>query len=163
VYLGLGANLGDRLVALRDGLAHLGPFAEVERVSSLYETEPVGGPPQPPYYNAVCRVRTALTLERLLRELKQLEQLAGRRPGVRWGPRPLDLDILLAGDTLLQSPDLQVPHPRLAERAFVLIPLAELAPALWIPSAGATAADMRDRVDCSGVRLVAGPDWWRDA
>jgi 2-amino-4-hydroxy-6-hydroxymethyldihydropteridine diphosphokinase len=133
VYLGLGSNLGNRAANLRMALRYLSPLARVEEVSSLYETAPVGEEEQPPFYNAVCRIVTGLEPEALLRHLKQIEFAIGRRPGPRWGPRPIDLDILLYGDRVLAQEGLVIPHPLLAERAFVLAPLAEIAPDLAHP------------------------------
>ncbi len=158
VYLGLGANLGNRLLNLQAGLRLLEPGARAVRVSSLYETEPVCPVGQPPYWNAVALVETALDLHRLLALLKRVEWQMGRRPGERWGPRPLDLDILLA-DAVVQTPDLVVPHPGLAERPFVLVPLAELAPQAVHPLLGQTVAELRAQVGDAGVWPLAGPEW----
>lgn len=132
VYLGLGSNLGDRAAALQgalDGLAGV-PGVEVVAVSPVYETDPVGGPVQAPYLNAVVAVETALDAHRVLALATGLEQAAGRVRRERWGPRTLDVDVLLVGDERVASPELTVPHPRLGERSFVLVPLADLDPAL---------------------------------
>ena len=153
VYLGLGSNLGDRAANLREALRRLSPLARLEEVSSLYETVPVGEEEQPPFYNAVCRVVTALEPEALLRHLKEIESAIGRRPGPRWGPRPIDLDILLYGDRVLEQEDLVIPHPLLAERAFVLVPLAELAPDLAHPVLG---KPMRELLSVLGDAALAG-------
>lgn len=132
-YLGLGSNLGDRLARLQsavDGLVDA-PDVEVVAVSGVYETDPVG-PEQPDYLNAVVAVETSLDARALLAVAHALEAAAGREadPGrrERWGPRPLDVDILLVGDEQIDAPDLVVPHPRISERAFVLAPLADVAP-----------------------------------
>jgi 2-amino-4-hydroxy-6-hydroxymethyldihydropteridine diphosphokinase len=140
-YLGLGANIGDRARALQaavDGLA-AADGVTVVAVSPVYETEPVGGPEQPEYLNAVVAVDTNRTPRRLLEIAKRLEDEAGRVPGERWGPRPLDVDVLLVGDDEVDEPDLVVPHPRLYERAFVMVPLADLDPMLapWVPAGAA--------------------------
>src|SRR5438128_2829803 len=129
-YIGLGANTGNREANLRMALSGLTRMARVEAVSSLYETAPVGSEEeQPTFYNAVCRIETGLEPESLLRFLKTLEREIGRRPGTeRWGPRPIDLDILLYEERIIEGEELDVPHPRLAERAFVLVALAEIAP-----------------------------------
>ncbi|HMF03512.1 MAG TPA: 2-amino-4-hydroxy-6-hydroxymethyldihydropteridine diphosphokinase [Acidimicrobiia bacterium] len=137
-YLGLGSNVGDRALALQhavDGLAAAGGVAVVA-VSSVYETAPVGGPEQPDYLNAVVAIETDRTPRELLEIAKRLEDQAGRVPGERWGPRPLDVDVLLVGDDEIDEEDLVVPHPRLYERAFVMVPLAELDPMLapWVPA-----------------------------
>jgi len=138
-YLGLGANLGDRAGALQgavDGL-DAGPGVTVVAVSPVYETDPVGGPPQPDYLNAVVAVDTDCTARELLELAQRLEVAAGREPGERFGPRPLDIDVLLVGHEIHHEPDLVVPHERLFERAFVLAPLADLDPALVsVPRSG---------------------------
>jgi 2-amino-4-hydroxy-6-hydroxymethyldihydropteridine diphosphokinase len=136
-YLGLGSNVGDRADALQlavDGLA-AADGVTVIAVSSVYETAPVGGPEQPDYLNAVVALETDRTPRELLAIAKKLEDDAGRVPGERWGPRPLDVDVLLVGDDEVDEEDLVVPHPRLYERAFVMVPLAELDPMLapWVP------------------------------
>jgi len=109
-------------------------------ISPIYETQPVGGPPQPDYLNAVVAVETALSPRELLGVAKALEAEAGRQPSDpdhRWGPRPLDIDVLMVGDERVDEPDLVVPHPRIHQRAFVLAPLADVAPELVVaPSAG---------------------------
>jgi len=161
VYLGLGANVGDRLGNLRTALARLQTLARLEEVSSLYETEPQGVSEQPPFLNAVCRITTGLEPEGLLRFLKNLEQEIGRRPGgQRWGPRPIDLDILLYGERVVDTPELQIPHPRLAERAFVLVPLCELAPELRHPLLGKTMKELLASVGKKGVKEIATRAWW---
>ncbi|HLA19390.1 MAG TPA: 2-amino-4-hydroxy-6-hydroxymethyldihydropteridine diphosphokinase [Dehalococcoidia bacterium] len=159
VYLGLGSNLGDREANLRDALRALWRMGRVESVSSLYETEPVG-PPQPPFLNAACRFETGLEPRPLLRFLQGLEHELGRRPGgERWGPRPIDLDILLYEDRLVDEEGFVVPHPRLAERAFVLVPLAEIAAAVKHPELGKTVAQLQKAAGEQGVRRVAGAGW----
>jgi 2-amino-4-hydroxy-6-hydroxymethyldihydropteridine diphosphokinase len=137
-YLGIGSNVGNRAGALQaavDGLAAAAGVTVVA-VSPVYETDPVGGPEQPEYLNAVVAAETDRTARELLEVAKRLEDEAGRVPGERWGPRPLDVDLLLVGDDEVDEPDLVVPHPRLYERAFVMVPLADLDPMLapWVPS-----------------------------
>lgn len=136
-HLGLGSNVGDRARALQtavDGLA-AADGVTVVAVSPVYETDPVGGPEQPEYLNAVVAVETDRTPRELLEVAKRLEDEAGRVSGERWGPRPLDVDVLLVGDDEVDEADLVVPHPRLYERAFVMVPLADLDPMLapWVP------------------------------
>lgn len=158
VYLGLGSNLGNREANLRLALRWLEPLVRIEAVSSLYETVPVGTG-GPPFYNAVVRVITGLTPHALLRHAKNVEWDVGRRPSGRWAPRPIDIDLLVFGDETVNEPDLVIPHPRLAERAFVLVPLAELAPGLRPPGAAASVAELLARADASGVTLLRGPEW----
>ena len=140
-YLGLGSNVGDRAANLQFGLDGLAARAgRVVSVSPVYETEPVGGPPQDDYLNAVVAVETELSPRELLAVAKALEAEAGREPpdpGRRWGPRPLDIDVLMIGNERVDEPDLVVPHPRIHQRAFVLAPLADIAPDLVVaPTAG---------------------------
>lgn len=135
-FLGLGANLGDRRAQLRRAVAALREAGDVVAVSPLYETEPVGGPGgQPPYLNVVVELRTADPPRRLLERCADLEAAAGRVREVRWGPRTLDADVLLVDGLAVDEPDLQVPHPRMWERRFVLAPLRDLAPDLVLPEA----------------------------
>ncbi|HEX4906179.1 MAG TPA: 2-amino-4-hydroxy-6-hydroxymethyldihydropteridine diphosphokinase [Acidimicrobiales bacterium] len=126
-FLGLGSNLGDRARHLADAIAAI---PDLVAVSPTYETDPVGGPDQGPYLNVVVELDTERTPRELLELCQALETAAGRVRTERWGPRTLDVDVLLVGDLEVDEPDLQVPHPRLWERAFVLIPLADLAPDL---------------------------------
>jgi 2-amino-4-hydroxy-6-hydroxymethyldihydropteridine diphosphokinase len=137
-YVGLGANLGDREATIRRALGLLAsrPEIEVGAVSSLRETEPVGLVDQPRFLNGVARLETTLAPRELLDALLETERELGRERRVRWGPRTIDLDLLLFGDTVLDEPGLTLPHPRLHERRFALEPLAELAPGERIPSRG---------------------------
>ena len=134
-FLGLGANLGDRASSLRAALRalHAPPSLEVVRASTFYETAPVGVTGQPDFLNAVAEVRTTLPPAALLARLLGVEQQLGRVRTERWGPRVIDIDILLYGDQALALPGLTVPHPRAAERSFVLQPLAEIAPDARFP------------------------------
>jgi len=126
-FLGLGSNLGDRLAHLR---AAVEAIPDVDAVSSVYETVPVGGPSQDDYLNLVVRMRTALTARELLEVCRIRESATERVRGVRWGPRTLDVDVLWIDDEVVQDDDLIVPHPRMFERSFVLVPLAEVGPDL---------------------------------
>jgi 2-amino-4-hydroxy-6-hydroxymethyldihydropteridine diphosphokinase len=159
VYLGLGANLGDRAHNLREGLRLLAPEVEVLAVSDLYETEPVGVLDQPRFLNAVCKGCTKLTPEALLDNVKRVERLVGRVAGERWGPRALDIDVLLYDTAVVDLANLHIPHERLAERAFVLRPLADLDPGLCVPLIEHTVAELLDSVDATGVRRLADSGW----
>ena len=152
VAFGLGSNLGDRVGHLRAAVAGLaaGGVRDV-RVSSLYETDPVGGPAQPDYLNAVAVGETSMTPYELLALAKALEVEAERVRTVRNAPRTLDVDILALGDVVLHSEELTVPHPRARERAFVLVPWAEVDPGFGVPGLGQV-AELAGVVDASGVR-----------
>jgi len=139
VYLALGSNLGDRQANLRRALNLLSPAVTFAGLSPVYDTAPVGIPSQPRFLNMVARGKTALTPPALLTLAKSIEKQMGRKPGPPNSPRPLDIDILFYGDSVIGTPSLTVPHPRIAERAFVLAPLADIAPALKHPVAGKTA------------------------
>ena len=154
VYLGLGANLGDREANLRRAVDLLSQGVRVLRVSPIYETDPVGYVEQPPFLNTVAEGITAWEPEALLDLAKAIEGQMGREATVRFGPRPIDIDILLYDDLILDSERLTIPHPRLAERAFVLVPLADLAPDLQHPVIGKTMGKLFDAVQGrEGVRL----------
>ena len=156
-YLGLGSNLGDRLSNLRRAVELLEEEGvPVVRSSRVYETDPVGGPAQPDYLNAVVEVDAPGTARELLEAALAIEGAMGRERGERWGPRVIDVDVLTFGQETIDEPGLQVPHPRMHERAFVLIPLLELdAPAL---PGGRRAADVRlGPKAMGGVRLHAPP------
>ncbi|HWP01146.1 MAG TPA: 2-amino-4-hydroxy-6-hydroxymethyldihydropteridine diphosphokinase [Methylococcus sp.] len=156
-YLGLGGNLGDAVQTLRSARKAIGSSPGIRELacSSLYRSEPLGPSDQPEYVNAVMAVATSLEPLELLRTLQGIENAHGRvRTGERWGPRTLDLDILLYDEIILDSEELTIPHPGLAQREFVLYPLAEIAPDLYIPKLGW----LRDLVrDCPrrGLRVLA--------
>ena len=138
VYLGLGSNMGDRQDNLDRALGFLSPRLRIEKVSSVYDTEPIGNINQPRFLNLVCQVYTRLAPSELLTLAKGIEKKLGRvfdRPNT---PRPIDIDILFYGDQVIETPELIIPHPRLTERAFVLVPLDEIAPDLVHPVNGKT-------------------------
>ncbi|WP_182085766.1 2-amino-4-hydroxy-6-hydroxymethyldihydropteridine diphosphokinase [Aureimonas sp. ME7] len=163
-FLGLGGNLGDPIAAMAEALRRLDMDArtEVLGVSLVYRTPPWGPVEQPAFLNACARVRTARSAPELLELCLATEAALHRHRLVRWGPRTIDLDILDFGGEEIHGEHLTLPHPRMAERAFVLVPLAEIAPDLDI--AGASVRERLQALDRSGVEVaLAGPDWWRGA
>ncbi|MGQ9778297.1 MAG: 2-amino-4-hydroxy-6-hydroxymethyldihydropteridine diphosphokinase [Bacillota bacterium] len=142
VFLGLGANLGDRAANLAAAREALAPAVRIRKASRLYESEPVGLRDQPFFLNQVVEGETALRPGALLIYLKEIERRMGRLPGPRYGPRPIDLDIILFDDWVLAGADLVIPHPRFRERSFVLAPLAEIAPELRDPLTGERIAEL---------------------
>ncbi|MDQ1712168.1 MAG: dihydroneopterin aldolase / 2-amino-4-hydroxy-6-hydroxymethyldihydropteridine diphosphokinase [Frankiaceae bacterium] len=138
--LSLGANLGDRLAALRTAVALLAGSVTVDAVSPVYETAPVGGPDQPDYLNAVVLVTTSLPPPALLALAHAVESAAGRERAERWGPRTLDVDVIAYDDLVSDEPALTLPHPRAHERAFVLRPWLDVDPAAALPGRGPVAA-----------------------
>ena len=156
-FVGLGSNLADPLVQVRQALMELEsiPGTRVTARSSLYRTSPVGYLEQPDFINAVASVQSTLRPQALLSTLLAIENSHGRRRAMRNAPRTLDLDLLLYGEEVLEEHGLTLPHPRLHERAFVLAPLAEIAPGAMVPGRGLV-QELLARVDCNGVcRIVA--------
>jgi 2-amino-4-hydroxy-6-hydroxymethyldihydropteridine diphosphokinase len=158
VYLGLGSNLGDRAAQLAQAIAGLAAAGiQPIRRSSFYATEPVGFAPQHWFLNAVVEAETEWMPRQLLRATQGIERSLGRRRAARNGPRTVDIDILLYGGTVVSLPDLEIPHPRMAERRFVLVPLREIAPALRHPTLRRTIAELLAATsDRSEVRRWAG-------
>lgn len=155
-FLGLGSNLGDRLANLQGAVDALQaePGLRVAASSRVWETTPVGGPPQPDYLNAVVRLETDLSARDLLDLARRIESRLGRIRKERWGARTIDVDVLLYDDEEIDEPDLVVPHPRMTQRAFVLLPLLELEPDPLLPD-GTRLKDVR--VDTDGVAPSAPP------
>lgn len=156
VYLGLGSNLSDRDANLSAALRALADIITVEHVSSVYDTAPMLYADQPRFHNLVCQALTRLSPDALLHAVKEIERQLGRISGPRYGPRVIDIDVLLYDRLIVNTPALTIPHPRMAERAFVLAPLAELAPTLTHPILGETIAELLRRGPESDVERV-GP------
>jgi len=160
-YIGMGSNMGARRQHLSRArrLLASSPGVKLLRVSSLYETEPISPVPQRKYLNAVAEIETGLTASRLLALLLSVESTVGRRRGEIWGPRIIDLDLLLLAQDVIYTEGLTVPHPGLSTRAFVLTPLLELAPGLRDPATGLPLALYFERVGGQGVRRIEGARW----
>jgi 2-amino-4-hydroxy-6-hydroxymethyldihydropteridine diphosphokinase len=154
--LGLGANLGDRAATLQEALDGLGAQARVVAVSAIFETAPVGGPPQPDFYNAVVLVDTTLAATDVLVLAHRLEAAAGRVRVEHWGPRTLDVDVLAYDETRSDDPELTLPHPRAHERAFVVLPWLEIEPDGAIDGYG-TLAELAATLGTAGVRRLDTP------
>jgi 2-amino-4-hydroxy-6-hydroxymethyldihydropteridine diphosphokinase len=154
--LGLGANLGDRAATLQGAVDALASETTVVAVSAIFETAPVGGPPQPDFYNAVVIVETALSAVEVLDLAHRIEEAAGRVRLEHWGPRTLDVDVLAYDAMRSDDPQLTLPHPRAHERAFVLLPWLDADPDAYIEGVGKV-ADVVPTVDATGVRRLATP------
>ncbi|HHY62223.1 MAG TPA: 2-amino-4-hydroxy-6-hydroxymethyldihydropteridine diphosphokinase [Firmicutes bacterium] len=158
VYFGLGSNLGDRLGNLRCAAAMLGQADGLSQfaVSRVYETEPWGFVDQPPFLNCVVRAHTLLEPEDVLAVTRSVEDALGRERSLRWGPRIIDVDILIFGGLVMDTEDLVIPHPRMWERAFVLVPLMDLAPDMITPDGATLSQKVADLGDAGGVRVFDG-------
>ncbi len=162
-YIGLGSNLNDRLANLQCSLDLLlsEPQVNLKAVSAVYETEPLGGPPQGPFLNACAVLSTGLTPVMLLRKMLDVEEKMGRIRKVKWGPRIIDLDLLIYENVAMNTVSLQLPHPRLGERNFVLIPLADVAPDLPVPGKRKTVSGLlADQDTDNEVTFYHPPDWF---
>jgi 2-amino-4-hydroxy-6-hydroxymethyldihydropteridine diphosphokinase len=155
VYLALGSNLGDRLTNLKQAIAALPPQMEVQAKSSVYETPPWGYEDQPKFLNQVIKVETYLDPGPLLKHLKRLEVTLGRQESFPNGPRQIDMDILFYDDLVLNSPSLVIPHPRLHERGFVLLPLMDISPDLVHPVNQKSVREMLAKCDVVGIEKFA--------
>jgi 2-amino-4-hydroxy-6-hydroxymethyldihydropteridine diphosphokinase len=153
-YLSLGTNLGNRLDNLKHVLESLKEFCQVVACSSVYETDPWGYEDQPIFYNQVVKIETILEPIQLLRVIKKIELEMGRIPTFLYGPRLIDIDILLYDELVMNSPELMIPHPQMKSRAFVLSPLEEIAPDLVLPGEEVDVKTLSREVGTSGIRKV---------
>lgn len=158
--VGLGSNVGDRAAWLARARLRLAGLGEVLRASSLYESDPLGGPPQGRFLNGAVSLRTNLGPLELLRELLGVERALGRERRERWGPRTIDLDLLWADGLSVDEGELVLPHPRLHERTFALRPLVDVAPEASDPQSGQPYARLLGSLDTPRLIEVAGPDAW---
>jgi 2-amino-4-hydroxy-6-hydroxymethyldihydropteridine diphosphokinase len=159
VYIGLGSNLGDRVANLRDAVHRLGAIIQIEQVSRLYVAAPLGYVQDDAYINAALHGKTTMTPMDLLGMLQSIEVAMGRRPGVQFGPRPIDLDLLFYDSIQMETYKLTIPHPRLAQRAFVLKPLVDIAPDLIHPVLYYTVSELlADTEDPHQVQIYDPPD-----
>jgi len=158
VYLALGTNLGDRQANLEAALDALSSQIRLLDESPIYQTAPWGYEDQPDFLNQVVRAETTLSPRDLLTFVKHVEEQVGREPSFRYGPRKIDIDILFYEDWIVDEDDLIIPHPRLHQRAFVLVPLADLAPELCHPKLKRTVAEMLKEVDTTGVKRLRSSD-----
>lgn len=159
VFLGLGTNLGQRRRNLEQALVGLAHFCQVTAVSSLYESLAWGVTDQPTFLNACAAAVSEHSPLNLLARIKQLEMAMGRRTSYRWGPRLIDIDILFYDDLVMEDKRLTIPHPLMAERSFVIVPLAEIAPDLRHLLTGKTMSEMATAVDRSNLNLIAHAPW----
>jgi 2-amino-4-hydroxy-6-hydroxymethyldihydropteridine diphosphokinase len=155
VYLALGSNLGDRLSHIKEAISSLSPQMDVKAKSHVYETPPWGYEAQSPFYNQVIKVKTYLEPEPLLKHLKRLEVALGRKPSFQNGPRSIDIDLLFYDDRIMNTPVITLPHPRLHERGFVLLPLMDIAPDLIHPVRQKSVREMIAACDLSNIKQVA--------
>lgn len=155
IYLGLGSNLGDRGDNLRKAIGALAPEVQVRVESGVYETPPWGVTDQPGFLNMTLKAETDLSPEKLREHVKRVEREVGRKHTFRWGPRVIDIDILLYDELIVDTPELVIPHPQLHKRPFVLVPLASIAPEVKHPLLGYSMKQLLDHVDTSGITPVA--------
>ena len=160
VYLGLGSNLGDRVDNLKRGVALISEWLGDVEVSSIYETAPVGFTIQPGFFNAACRLRTRANPFELMHTIRKIEATVGRHRTFVNAPRTLDVDILIFGRLVMNTPPVSVPHLRLCDRSFALAPLVELAPGLIHPALGLSVSELLSRLPDEPRQIVATPQEW---
>ena len=153
LYVSLGSNLGDRLDALNRARTAIGaePGYTIDDASAVYETAPLGGPPQKSFLNQAVRCTTQEEPRAVLRTLKRIEKALGRKKSSRWGPRRIDIDIVFYDDCVCEDSELQIPHPRMHERLFVLIPLSEIAPSVIHPEYKKSVSELRDQLQAAAA------------
>ena len=158
VFIAIGSNLGDRVSYCREALDEIAAFSRITKVSSLYETDPVGKEDQPEFINCAVEINTELSAEELLKELNLVEEKLGRVRHEKWGPRTIDLDIIFYSDKIINEENLEIPHPRAHLRRFVLEPLCEIAPEFIHPKLNLSVSELLDRVeDDKNVIKTADP------
>ena len=147
-YAGLGSNLGNKRENITRAIGRINAYEEIsiKEKSGFYDTAPVGGPPQPDYVNCVIEMETEIEPQTLLKEFKKIEVELGRKSGVRWGPRVVDLDILLYGDRIINDHNLKIPHERMHERIFVLEPLCEISSDIKHPVSGISFSELLEKL-----------------
>ncbi|MCG3116684.1 MAG: 2-amino-4-hydroxy-6-hydroxymethyldihydropteridine diphosphokinase [Candidatus Manganitrophus sp. SA1] len=170
-FIGIGSNLGDRLASCREAVRRLGstPGIRIKKISSLYETDPVDYLEQDRFYNAVVAVETSLSPDALLKECQEIERQLGKTILIPKGPRTIDLDLLFYHDQILNAPGLQIPHPAISNRAFVLVPLTEIAPDFIHPALHTSVAETLRRLNVetsrrdisTKIERIAPPGWER--
>lgn len=161
-YISLGANLGNQVETLRQAVTELAKLGKITAVAGLYRTAPVGYTDQPWFYNSVVELESDLAPLDLLHECQRIEAELGRVRSIRFGPRTIDIDLLLAGDQVIDTPELQLPHPRMHQRRFVLVPLSEIAPDLIHPVENKTVSELRRDLDLLAQEQPLEPlahDW----
>lgn len=155
VFLALGSNLDDRLVYIKSAISEIKKLGKVKKVSSIYETEPWGETDQPSFLNCVLELTCELNARELLSSLKDLEKRVGRIDRGKWQRREIDIDIIYFNDQIINEPGLIVPHPHISERAFVLVPLAEIAPDSVHPKLNKSSKELAAKVDLEGIKKYA--------
>ena len=157
-FIGIGSNLGDRIHYCKSAIDEIGRFAKIVKVSSIYETEPVGKEDQPEFINCVAEIETDLSPQNLLKDLNSVEEKLDRVRHEKWGPRTIDLDIIFYNDRVIKDEKLEIPHPRAHQRRFVLEPICEIAPKFIHPKFNVSTLDLLNKLeDEKKVNKISGP------